>query len=98
MWTFAHVQVATALQHVHTNGMVHMDVKPDNVYTCSDSSYKLGDFGLATQAKALDVCIAEGDSRSALSEKLLECIAGLPGHCLDVVTSDRIEASDHRQL
>lgn len=42
------LQLAAALQHVHSHGMVHMDVKPDNVYMCDDGTFKLGDFGLAT--------------------------------------------------
>lgn len=83
------LQTALALQHVHSHGMVHMDVKPDNIYCCDcdadgggglpggdngrgDTVYKLGDFGTATQAKADEVCVDEGDRRCVSSRRLLK--------------------------
>lgn len=32
---------------LHANGVLHLDVKPDNIYRDADGVLKLGDFGLA---------------------------------------------------
>jgi WD40 repeat protein len=40
-------QAALGLQHAHERGMVHRDVKPDNLIRCADGTVKVLDFGLA---------------------------------------------------
>ena len=62
------MQIAEALQHLHARGIMHMDVKPDNIYTASGGTYKLGDFGLATcRGTSGQAQLQEGDSRSVTS-------------------------------
>lgn len=39
--------LCTALEHIHQHGVVHRDVKPDNVMLMPDGSAKLMDFGIA---------------------------------------------------
>jgi len=43
-------QVAQALQHAHWSGLVHRDVKPENIMVTPDGTAKLLDLGLARSA------------------------------------------------
>ncbi len=40
-------EVADALAHAHAHGVVHRDVKPDNVWVDAEGEAALGDFGVA---------------------------------------------------
>ncbi|DBB07912.1 TPA: hypothetical protein ACH3X3_009300 [Trebouxia sp. C0006] len=64
-------QITLALQHMHARNMVHMDVKPDNIYIVDDTMYKLGDLGLATSSCSGNCNrIEEGDARYIPAEVL----------------------------
>ncbi len=45
------VQMVHALHHLHAHGLVHRDVKPNNVLIAADGTVKLLDFGLAFTAR-----------------------------------------------
>ncbi|RJE17343.1 serine threonine protein kinase, partial [Aspergillus sclerotialis] len=44
------LQLISAVQHMHANGLFHRDIKPENIFLTQDGSVKLGDFGLATKS------------------------------------------------
>ena len=41
------IQVAKALEHAHSRGIVHRDIKPHNIMVLKDGSVKVADFGIA---------------------------------------------------
>jgi len=41
------VQLCSALQHIHSNRILHRDIKSQNVFLDSQNNVKLGDFGIA---------------------------------------------------
>lgn len=47
------LQLTSALDYAHKHGIVHRDVKPDNIFVMPDGTIKLGDFGIA-QANGID--------------------------------------------
>ncbi len=44
------VQMASALAHAHKNGVVHRDIKPQNILISVDGTVKITDFGIARAA------------------------------------------------
>ena len=47
------LQLTSALSYAHKHGIVHRDIKPDNIFVMPDGTIKLGDFGIA-QANGID--------------------------------------------
>ena len=41
-------EILEGLVHIHTQGMIHRDLKPVNIFIDSHDHIKIGDFGLAT--------------------------------------------------
>lgn len=56
------IQVLRALQHAHDKGIVHRDIKPQNVMLLRDGTIKVTDFGIAR--------FSRGDSRTLVESAI----------------------------
>ncbi len=52
-------QILRALQHAHDKGIVHRDVKPQNIMLLQNGSIKVTDFGIASFSRSETATIAE---------------------------------------
>ena len=41
-------QLSSAVMYAHEHGVIHRDIKPQNIFLTSEGTVKLGDFGIAT--------------------------------------------------
>ena len=62
-------EILLALDYVHLSGMIHLDIKADNIFISKNDQYKLGDFGLVSKIESRDD-VEEGDSRYMSMELL----------------------------
>jgi serine/threonine-protein kinase len=46
------IRILSALQHTHKNGIIHRDIKPQNILVQSEGHIKVADFGIARMANS----------------------------------------------
>lgn len=54
------LQLTSGVQYIHEHGIIHRDIKPDNLFYLSDGSIKIADFGIS-------VAVGESDGGDAVS-------------------------------
>ncbi|XP_023331856.1 membrane-associated tyrosine- and threonine-specific cdc2-inhibitory kinase-like [Eurytemora carolleeae] len=65
------VDLLQAVQHLHNHNLIHMDIKPDNIFFGVDGRCKMGDFGLIVDLTSQDrEGFREGDSKYLAPEVL----------------------------
>jgi serine/threonine protein kinase/beta-lactam-binding protein with PASTA domain len=52
------LQICSALKHAHKNGIVHRDIKPQNILLSDDGTAKVADFGIARAVTSSTVTMA----------------------------------------
>ncbi|KAA6354533.1 MAG: hypothetical protein EZS28_049940, partial [Streblomastix strix] len=71
-WSFIS-QIVSAISQMHTSGIIHGDLKPQNVLLSRDRKIKLGDFGLAKKLQnERTYATANGFSWRYLAPELLQ--------------------------
>ena len=53
------MQIAKALEHAHSRGIVHRDIKPHNIMILKNGSVKVADFGIARVSSAQNTLTRE---------------------------------------
>jgi serine/threonine-protein kinase len=70
--------VAAALEHIHARGILHLDLKPDNILCGHDGAVKVTDFGLARPVRQADAFAPLGSAKGTLDYSAPEQLHGLP--------------------
>ncbi|KAL3842302.1 hypothetical protein ACJMK2_020332 [Sinanodonta woodiana] len=94
IWLYL-VDLLMAVKHLHDNNLVHMDIKPDNIFITYDNVCKLGDFGLVIDlSKGNDFSEAQEGDPKYLAPELMDGKFGKPADIFSLGISILELASD----
>ena len=96
------LQLSRALYHIHSRGLVHLDIKPDNILISFGGIVRLADFG---QARMIGVApgspLATGAGAAATSAALSMCpefdMDGIEGDSVYMVSTQRAHSDSNRR-
>lgn len=70
--------VLSALQHLHSRGHAHCDVKPENIFVMADGGFRLGDPGVATAAGTDGRLVGTAGTYTYCSPEMTARFSGVP--------------------
>lgn len=82
------IELMRALVYVHSNGIVHLDVKPDNILVTEDGTAKLSDFDVSKDTTARTLAAQSTRTMSAMA-------GGTLGYAAPEVLSTQPAGSNH---